>query len=101
VKCGLWNVRGWNGDPDSDNWKLRKHCVAQSQAHIIAVVETHLKDDNKLDIAGYKWVGQNRKKIHQRAKNGSGGIGVLIKNDININISTLNDSYEGILWVIL
>ena len=54
-----------------------------------------------LHIPGYTWKGQNRKSIHVNARKGSGGIGLLIKDDImeHFKVIVADDSYEGILWI--
>lgn len=54
-----------------------------------------------LQLDGYKWYGNNRKNIHIRAKTGSGGVGFLIKNELldYFDVSVLDDTSEGILWL--
>ena len=56
-------------------------------------------NDNKLD--GYTWFGNNRKRIHVRARTGSGGVGFFIKDSVlqNFQVSVLDDTSEGILWL--
>ena len=52
-------------------------------------------------LDGYRWFGHNRKQIHVRARTGSGGAGCFIKNEIFdvFDISVLDDTTEGILWL--
>ena len=99
MKCGFWNVRGWNNNPDSDNYNLRLSCILNKQIDILAVAETHLCKDDVLNINGYSWFGLNRKLIHINARKGSGGVGFLIKNDLLeiYDINILNKEHEGIL----
>ena len=54
-----------------------------------------------IDIDGYKWYGFNRENIHRNARSGSGGIGFLVKNSIlnDFDVSILDKSFEGILWL--
>ena len=60
-----------------------------------------LKNFEKLQIAGYRWFGQNRESIHRKAKWGSGGVGFLVKEHIlnEFDCKVLNDATEGILWL--
>ena len=46
-------------------------------------------------------IGQNGKHIHIRAKNGSGGVGFVIKESLleSYNINIIDDEHEGILWL--
>jgi hypothetical protein len=67
------------------------------------VAETHLRGEDKLHIPGYVWYGHNRLLIHRRAPCGSGGVGFLVKEKLLdiFNIRVLDDSCEGILWIVL
>ena len=57
--------------------------------------------DNAVDIDGFKWYGHNRKNIHIRAKTGSGGTGLLVRNDFDelFNVTIVDDATDGIVWV--
>ena len=50
---------------------------------------------------GFKWIGQNREQISARACRGSGGIGFLINKDFlkEYEVSVVDATYEGILWI--
>ena len=54
-----------------------------------------------LNIDGYTWYGFNREENHRNAKSGSGGVGFLISSRISneFNVSILDRSFEGILWL--
>ncbi len=99
--CGFWNVGGWSTDPLSENHKLRSECVLSSDIDIIGIAETHLVLNKVVTVNGYSWFGHNRKSIHVKAKCGSGGVGFLVKNELceQFNVSILDNSYEGILWL--
>ena len=50
-------------------------------------------------IKGYSWVGINR-EVSPKAKRGSGGVGLLIRNDFVHNCHTLDHrSCERMMWV--
>ncbi|CAC5396569.1 unnamed protein product [Mytilus coruscus] len=67
----------------------------------VGLAETHLVGQSVVDIEGYTWFGHNRKHIHVRARTGSGGVGVLVRNDVlvNYNVDKVSDSVDGILWI--
>ena len=46
-------------------------------------------------------MSQNRKHVNCKSRSGSGGVGILVKNDVlnHFKMSMLNDTYEGIMWV--
>ncbi|CAC5376127.1 unnamed protein product [Mytilus coruscus] len=50
---------------------------------------------------GYQWFGHNRNNIHKRAKCGSGGVGVLVRNDFadQFSIEIVESSKDGIMWI--
>ncbi|XP_071136614.1 uncharacterized protein [Mytilus edulis] len=68
---------------------------------IIGVCETFLIGKNKINIDGYHFYGNNRKINHKKAKRGSGGVGVFVKDIIEqqYKIEVLDESIEDILWV--
>lgn len=70
---------------------------------IVGVAETFLRLNQSLDLNGYTWFGSNRTEIHHRALRASGGVGFLIKNWIveAFQITVLDKSFDGILWISL
>ena len=50
---------------------------------------------------GFKWFGKNRALLHRRAPCGSGGVGFLVRDTLLevFDVSVLDDSVEGILWL--
>ena len=68
---------------------------------MLGLAETHLIGQAGININGYTWIGNNRKHLHVRARAGSGGVGVLVRNDVllNYNVIKVNDSVDGILWI--
>ena len=49
--------------------------VLENKPDIVAVVETHLKGKEGVEIRGYEWVGEN----FEQALRGSRGVGFLIR----------------------
>ena len=62
------------------------------------MVEMHLKHQEELEVDGYTWIGNNRKRLHVNARCGSGGVGILIKNEIlkEFECKTIDNTHEGI-----
>ena len=62
---------------------LRKSIICKCNFDILCLCETHLTDNNVINIDGYVWFGHNRTVIHvhYRARRGSGGVGILVKYD--------------------
>ena len=71
------------------------------QCDILCLCETRLRDNDAISIPGYKWFGQNRKQLSKRMNRGSGGVGILISNSLSamFDISVMDSSVEGILWL--
>ena len=65
------------------------------------MAETKLRNKDTIKLPGYHFFGQNRQQLHVRARAGSGGIGVFVKDEImqQYNVSVLDSSVEGIMWV--
>jgi hypothetical protein len=69
--------------------------------HILGLAETHLIGQAGININGYTWIGNSREHLHVRTRAGSGGVGVLVRNDVllNYNVIKVNDSVDGILSI--
>lgn len=70
-------------------------------ADITTIYETHLPDQNGIEIDSYQWIGFNRKEIHRKAPKVSGGVGMLIKAGVcdAYEITVVDRSVDGILAV--
>lgn len=68
---------------------------------ILGLAETHLCNDDIIDLDDFKWFGNNRKNLHINAPSGSGGVGFLVKNELLdfYNIEVVDRNSEGILWL--
>jgi hypothetical protein len=66
---------------------------------MICIVETFLRDNEVIELPGYRWYGQNRTVLHSRAVRGSGGIGCFVKLDLlqYFDCSVIDNDHEGIL----
>jgi len=63
--------------------------------------ETHLRADETIMMQGYVWYGHNRKFIHCRAPKGSGGVGILIDDQIlnEYHVRVVDKIVEGIIGI--
>ena len=76
--ASVWNLKGWT----VNNSTLRCVIIRQLNQDVMCHVETHLTDENVLDIQGYTWYGHNRTVKHVKAVKGSEGIGIMVKNEL-------------------
>lgn len=85
----------------SESHTVRSQCLENADLDIIGIAETHLTGNNFLDMNGYVWFGHNRTNLHKKAKKGSGGVGIFVKNHIlnSFTVSVLDCEDEGILWI--
>ena len=94
-------MAGWT----DNNAYLRKAILYEFDADIFGLQETHLTDNsnNQPNLDGYNWVGHCRKKRHIKSKKTHGGVGIFIKKSLyeTYNISVIDNSYEGILGILL
>ncbi|CAG2231287.1 unnamed protein product [Mytilus edulis] len=65
------------------------------------LAETHLIGQAGIVVNGYTWIGNNRKQLHVRARAGSGGVALLVRNDVlsDYNVTKINDLVDGIIWI--
>ena len=94
-------MNSFSSNSNSENFKLRQNCLEFLGLDIIGVAETKLRHDDKIVLHGYQFFGQNRKNTHVRARSGSGGIGLFVKDSIiqQYDVRILDSSIEGSLWV--
>ena len=80
---------------------MRAKVVDLYRPDVIAVVETWLRGEEMIEVDGYRWVGWNRRGLHRKAVRGSGGVGLLIKEEVleSYTIEILESDVEGLLWV--
>ena len=101
-----WNVCGWSRG-DGYMGKMRKEGDVRAEVidfyrpDVVALVETWLKAEDVLAVEGYKWFGQNRRHLHKNAVRGSGGVGVLIREEVlkSYQVEILDTDVEDVLWV--
>jgi hypothetical protein len=95
INIAQWNVRGWT----EDNKYLRERILMKLKPEIISISETFKRNNDLIELDGYTWKGFNRTALHKRAKRGSGGIGLFIKNNLfdNWDVNVINKSYDGIM----
>ena len=88
---------GWTEHND----ELRKKFVALSNCDIFCVSETHLLEENTINVEGYIYYGHNRNGLHKNAPKGSGGVGIFVRNTLlnEYVINIADKSYEGILGI--
>ena len=67
----------------------------------VAVVESWLKGEDEVVMELYRWISHNRRRLHKNAVIGSGGVGVLVKEDLlkHCTVQVLDVSIEDILWL--
>ena len=86
---------------NSENYKTRALCALKFDLDFIGIGETFRVNNQTLKLDGYSWFCNNRENLHPRASRGSGGVGFFVRNSIIhiYNVSILDDSVEGILWL--
>ena len=90
-------MNGWSGKTK----ELKEYVIRHLDCDIFGLCETFLVNNTVINIDGYTWFGNNRTAINNRATRGSGGVGILVKNEVcnNFHVYKLDSAYEGILWL--
>ena len=80
---------------------IRSEVIDFYKPDIMTLVETWLKGDEEVVVEGYKWFGHNRKHLHRNAVRGSGGVGVLVREEVlkHYQVEILDAEVEDMLWV--
>ncbi len=75
MKIGSWKIQSWT----NDNKILRYELPIKANLDIICLTETHLLNNNVIELQGYKWYGHNMLSLHVIAKSGPRGCGILVR----------------------
>ena len=80
---------------------MRQAILYSLNHDVYCLTETHLKQDTNIELNGYCWFGHNRSIIHIRARKGSGGTGVFVKNSLldTFYVDVVDKSIDGILGI--
>ena len=91
------NVCGWT----QSNERLRIAIINEINADIFSLNETHLSENNVINVPGYTWKGFNRLLIHRDAPKASGGVGFLIKDSLlqEYSCDIVDKTRDGILCI--
>ena len=75
--------------------------INEIDADIFSLNETHLGENQVINVQGYTWKGFNRTCIHKDAPKASGGVGFLIEDQIlqEYSFETVHRSCDGILCI--
>jgi hypothetical protein len=97
LRVGYWNVEGINTRTGS---KLDDPVFVKEIEHydIVALAETHASVSGALFLNGFKSFEVTRKK-HIRARKGSGGIVIFVKNDIRPCVTFHHGSSSDSAWI--
>ena len=76
LKISHLNLNGWT----NTNNELRKALLKDTDADLICVNETHIKENSTLDMEGYTFINHARLRQHIRAVRSFGGVGLFVKN---------------------
>ena len=58
----------YNSDIDNNNF--RQTVTRYTDIDVLALCETFLRDNEEINVDGYKFIGHNRTKLHKNAKRG-------------------------------
>ena len=81
---------------------LRSLIICHLNYDIFCLCETHLKDNQSIKVENYRAYVHNRSNVHTRAKKGSGGVAILVKNGIMdvYDVTVMDREVDGILGLL-
>ena len=101
-----WNVCGWFKDGRGmeqmrESHDMRAEVIDFYKPDMMALVETWLKGEEEIVVEGYRWFGRNRRNLHRNAVRGSGGVGLLVREEVleRYVVEVLDTDVEDVLWV--
>ena len=95
IRLGSLNINGCNSTKPQD---LGRRCE-RLNLDIIAIVETHLQNDNQLKVPGYTWFGKNAESRASKFGHASGGVGILVKSHLAPLGTVVKGKEKDQLWL--
>ena len=85
----------------NDEYDMRLAVIGFYSPDVVCVVESWLKREDEAVVEGYKWFWNDRKHLHKNAVRESGGVGILVENEVlkPCMVGILNTSVEDVLLV--
>ena len=112
-RIATWNIRGLSTST-TDVCALKVEAIAEAadeqNLQVLALTETWIRNDDEdrmvteqMRAKGWRWIGRHR-KIDRKAKRGSGGVGIMVKQDKAAEeadrvVRIIGQDEEDILWV--
>ena len=81
-KIGEWNTNGFNSLSNPYNTIFKKTVISILNLDILILVETHCLQNDIIEVEDYKVIQYNRQNVSRNAIRGSGGVAILISNNI-------------------
>ena len=76
-----WNFNRWPTRKEA-KYQFLINVINKFNADITCLCETWLRETNAIEYEGCTWIGQNRCKIAKNVVRGSGGVGMLVKDNV-------------------
>jgi exonuclease III len=103
LKISILNVNGWT----ATNEGLRKGIIDYLDSDIVCINETHFSNNkdkpanylDKVEMLNFTWIGNNRKFMNEKAPKPSGGVGILVRNELfaKYNVKVVDKDYDGVM----
>ena len=94
-----WNLEGLITSDGTNKLRLPMVLNIVHRYDIICLNETWQDNDNNTNLNGYKQYTSFRSFKHKNAKRNSGGVAVLIKNNIAKGVSKLKSASDDSIWL--
>ena len=80
---------------------MQAEMIGYYKPDVLELAQTWFKGDEVINMQGYKCFGHNTKQLNKKARRGSGGVGVLIRDDIlyRYTVEVIDSDVEVVMWV--
>jgi exonuclease III len=98
MRLTCWNVNVFKRSENYSKFQDEVFCKKLASHDIIGLTETHCGPEDVLSLPGYKTLSTSRAKANNVYKH-SGGIAVLVKNDIYEGVDLHVKKGDHALWL--
>ena len=94
-----WNIEGLITGDGTNKLRIPQVLNFVYKYDIICLSETWQDNDNNSNVNGYTQITSFHRFKHKNARRNSGGVAVLIRNNLSKGVTKLKSAYDDCIWL--
>ena len=94
-----WNLQGLVSSDGTNKLRIPEMLRIMYKFDFICLCETWQDNDDNISLHGYKQFTSHRSMKHKKARRSSGGVAVLVRNNISKGVTRVKSASDDIIWL--